>query len=172
MNHNLDTVLEQPTFQFRPFLLARHEAFGLMHDCLIQSPIESMLGAWLLFIDVGPFRWPEVDVGPMFERNLVYPEGWGAYLTPQATVPGVGHVDFVLSAYGCGKVKRLAIECDGHDFHEKTKEQAARDKSRDRALVQAGMHVIRFTGSEIFRDAESCVRQIEAILETTIMDSL
>lgn len=48
----------------------------------------------------------------------------------------------------------LAIECDGHDFHEKTKEQARRDKSRDRLLMANGIHTIRFTGSEVFRRAQ------------------
>jgi hypothetical protein len=58
----------------------------------------------------------------------------------------------------------LIIECDGHDFHEKTKEQAQRDKSRDRALTALGHRVIRFTGSEIFRNAKKCVSDIEEIL--------
>lgn len=55
----------------------------------------------------------------------------------------------------------IAVECDGHDFHEKTKEQAQRDKARDRALMAHGVKVMRFTGSEIWRDPSACV--IEAI---------
>lgn len=54
----------------------------------------------------------------------------------------------------------LAIECDGHDFHEKTKEQAARDKARDRALSAAGVKVLRFTGSEIWKDADGCAAEV------------
>jgi hypothetical protein len=45
--------------------------------------------------------------------------------------------------------RRLVIECDGHDFHEKTREQATKDKSRDRDLLNLGYPVMRFTGSEI-----------------------
>lgn len=45
----------------------------------------------------------------------------------------------------------IAIELDGHDFHERTKEQATRDKKRDRALVSAGWSVLRFTGSEVIK---------------------
>lgn len=52
---------------------------------------------------------------------------------------------------------RVAIECDGHDFHEKTKEQAASDKARDRAMTLAGWTVLRFTGSEIYRDPMACL---------------
>lgn len=54
----------------------------------------------------------------------------------------------------------LVIECDGHDFHERTKRQAKRDRSRDRAFQQAGYTVFRFTGSEIYNDAWECAGQI------------
>jgi len=46
----------------------------------------------------------------------------------------------------------FAIECDGHDFHEKTTQQAQRDKARDRHFQTAGLHIFRFTGSEIWSD--------------------
>ncbi len=52
--------------------------------------------------------------------------------------------------------KNLILECDGHDFHEKTKEQAAKDKRRDRELQHLGYRVFRFTGSEIHNDAIAC----------------
>lgn len=55
---------------------------------------------------------------------------------------------------------KLVIECDGHDFHEKTKEQAQKDKSRDRFLLSKGYHVMRFTGSEIYRNPRECVSEI------------
>ena len=45
----------------------------------------------------------------------------------------------------------MAIECDGHDFHEKTKEQAQRDKEKDRILQANGWLIARFTGSEIYK---------------------
>lgn len=59
---------------------------------------------------------------------------------------------------------RLAIECDGHDFHERTKEQAARDKRRDRELVAAGWQVLRFTGSEIRNEAKRCADEVLSII--------
>lgn len=55
---------------------------------------------------------------------------------------------------------RIAVECDGHDFHEKTKDQAQRDKARDRELQALGLRVIRFTGSEIRRDPATCARAV------------
>ena len=56
-----------------------------------------------------------------------------------------------------GKGDKIVIECDGHDFHEKTKEQAQRDKKRDRDMQIAGYKVYRFTGSEIHRTRGQCV---------------
>lgn len=47
---------------------------------------------------------------------------------------------------------KVIVECDGHDFHEKTKEQAQRDKERDRYFQKEGYFVFRYTGSEIYKD--------------------
>lgn len=58
----------------------------------------------------------------------------------------------------------VIVECDGHEFHEKTKEQAQRDKSRDRQFLLAGMSVLRFTGSEIWKNPTVCTAQIFAAL--------
>lgn len=73
---------------------------------------------------------------------------------------GKYRVDFLLTSYN-GKPP-LIIECDGHDFHEKTKEQARRDKKRDRECVLAGYAVMRFTGSEIYNNVEKCISDIES----------
>lgn len=54
----------------------------------------------------------------------------------------------------------IIVECDGHDYHERTKEQARRDKRRDRYMTGCGAVVLRFTGSEIWADAEGCVEEI------------
>jgi very-short-patch-repair endonuclease len=59
--------------------------------------------------------------------------------------------------------KELLIECDGHDFHEKTKEQAMKDRKKDRILQSLGFKIFRFTGSEIYNDPINCAD--EAIKE-------
>jgi very-short-patch-repair endonuclease len=63
------------------------------------------------------------------------------------------------AAIGAGGMK-LCIECDGHNFHERTKEQAKRDRSRDRALQRDGWRVLRFAGTELHGDAAKCVDEI------------
>jgi len=77
-------------------------------------------------------------------------------------------VDFLLSVWYPEKHsgKNFVIECDGHDFHEKTKEQAQKDKKRDRELVSSGYVVLRFTGSEIIKSPHRCVLDVmKAILQ-------
>jgi len=66
----------------------------------------------------------------------------------------------------------VIVECDGHDFHERTKEQASRDKERDRVLQCMGYNVLRFTGSEIWRDVNSCAEQVDWFLEESISRSI
>lgn len=89
----------------------------------------------------------------IFVKRQVQLEGW--------------RVDFVIYAYDhCGTVlkrpgwRQLIVECDGHDFHERTKHQAKRDRSRDRAALMSGRDIMRFTGSEIHNDPWGCAVQI------------
>ena len=56
-------------------------------------------------------------------------------------------------------VEKFVIEIDGHDFHEKNKEQVKRDKEKDRFLISEGYTVIRFTGSEIYNSCEEKVKE-------------
>ena len=60
-----------------------------------------------------------------------------------------------------------AVECDGHDFHEKTKEQAASDKARDNHFQSLNIAVLRYTGSVIWRDpagaAADALKRLEMI---------
>lgn len=56
--------------------------------------------------------------------------------------------------------RELVVECDGHNFHERTKQQAARDRARDRAMVLNDKTVFRFTGSELWKDSWGCAGQV------------
>lgn len=71
---------------------------------------------------------------------------------PQCQLPG-WRVDFLIGMNDGDRVQWLIVECDGHDFHERTKEQAAKDRSRDRRYQAEGYGVFRFTGSELYKDA-------------------
>lgn len=84
---------------------------------------------------------------------------------PQRQRPG-WRVDFEIYAWGYGHNgtppgwRTLIVECDGHDFHERTKEQAKRDRSRDREAQLEGATVFRFTGSELYRDSWDCASRV------------
>ncbi len=82
----------------------------------------------------------------------------------QQVAVGPYRVDFLIHdatlPFDLGKPRWIVVECDGHDFHERTKEQARRDKQRDRFLQSKGYRVLRFTGSELWADAEACADEL------------
>lgn len=89
-------------------------------------------------------------------------KGW--FLAPQVEI-GKYRVDFVFGHAGAPELPNcVVVECDGHDFHDKTPDQAARDKARDRHLNLHVKAVLRFTGREIYRDAPTCVMEALNVL--------
>jgi very-short-patch-repair endonuclease len=63
---------------------------------------------------------------------------------------------------------RLIVECDGHAYHERTKQQAARDRSRDRLAQHEGITIFRFTGSELWNDPVGCANEVLDFMERTV----
>jgi len=55
--------------------------------------------------------------------------------------------------------RTMVVECDGHDYHERTKKQASADKARDRYMQARGHMVFRFTGADIWHDPIKCARE-------------
>lgn len=84
-------------------------------------------------------------------------------IIPQFKV-AIFRMDFALVQYNGTLLHRICVECDGHEFHEKTPEQAAHDKRKDRELMMAGWPVLRFTGSEIAAGGESCADDVRRAL--------
>ena len=140
----------------------RYEAELLVSLC--KSPIEQKLAASLFATDAATLCFSAV-------LTVEGPEGGGHgfYVWPQMPVLNY-RADFGLIFLAHTGKYRLVVECDGHDFHEKTKEQAAHDKARDRAFLDAGWPVMRFTGSEIHRDSLKCADQAGDFLMRQMMD--
>lgn len=65
---------------------------------------------------------------------------------------------------------KLAIECDGHEFHEKTKEQVVRDNEREYELKLQGFDVLRFSGSQIYNSPFRCALQTIQYIREKIGD--
>lgn len=122
-----------------------------------QSPIEIAF-AWALagiFEEFGGGQTQENLPAPLHEIELEYLGNTAPFHTYVFYQVGIDryHVDFLL-AYrrgGTREVRYAVIECDGHEFHERTKKQAEHDKKRDRRLQELGYPVLRVTGSEIWR---------------------
>lgn len=134
----------------------RYEVFASLQE-KVESPIEKIMASVLPFARDGY----EYVLTPESAAKLG--SDWHTTVEAQADAPPY-RLDFLLTCRLGGRRARLAVECDGHNFHEKTKEQAARDKSRDRALAAAGITVLRFTGSEIHRQPYRCLRDVEVVL--------
>lgn len=56
--------------------------------------------------------------------------------------------------------QQIGIELDGHDFHEKTKQQVTYRNKRDRDLQQAGWHIFHFSGSELWKSPFDAVNEV------------
>lgn len=128
-----------------------------------QSPLEQKMLAGLMFVSFGYLAPPHVIIArdTVSEEALDRTRSLTGVIALQHRV-GRYIIDFAMViAAPDGELLRLAIEIDGHEFHEKTKEQAAHDKKRDRALQAAGWRVLRFTGSEVYRDVDACLDEID-----------
>lgn len=99
--------------------------------------------------------------------------GLGVELCAQCQYPGPHkyRTDFSLLVYSDYPPNGISvdIEIDGHDFHEKTKEQAAKDKKRERWLVSQNVHLLRFTGSEVFKNPGRCWSEVFNICSSLLM---
>lgn len=99
-----------------------------------------------------PYDWPPAGV-PRDPATFI--------VAPQHKI-GFYRVDLACAYTLTGK--RCVVECDGHDFHERTPEQAERDKSRDVHLLCAGWPVMRFTGRQLKKDPRVCRDQVVKFL--------
>jgi hypothetical protein len=84
-------------------------------------------------------------------------------------VEGRGYrLDFVFEPHQYGSFEsligpqcpKIALELDGHDFHEKTKEQVTERNRRDRDLQADGWTVLHVSGSEFNADPEKVTREV------------
>lgn len=59
-----------------------------------------------------------------------------------------------------GRPKPLVlIECDGKEFHS-TDDQIANDRAKDALAAKSGIPLLRFSGSEIYRELDFCVVKV------------
>lgn len=79
--------------------------------------------------------------------------------------------DFSISHYECFKDDlkndfKLIIECDGYEFHQKTKEQVDYDNQREYDFKIEGFEILRFSGRQIYSNPMECAKKtIDYIIE-------
>jgi very-short-patch-repair endonuclease len=130
-----------------------YEAFGRCID-RCESFIERRFAVALLFSEQFTFV-PAEGVGVVGEDRH------GIVLGQQVPVAGY-RLDFAMKR-GEGEA-RIAIELDGHAYHDASPDTAERDRVRDRVLTAMGWRVIRFTGREVVRDAMTCARTAHELM--------
>ena len=135
-------------------------ADACVNEC--ESEIECDLLVAIALNPIFDFHGRRGDIWPLWfldPKLDAHPRpGLRCIVIPQAGVLNY-RVDFLIGSRGSERSALVVVECDGHDFHERTREQAAHDKRRDRRLTAAGHTVFRFTGSEIYRNAAGCAAE-------------
>lgn len=125
---------------------------------LCKSPIEQLLLAALIWAKFGyEHRAVEIwdSLSPKPSTDVV--------IAPQYQIEKYV-ADFAIFIHGVGQEEiKIVVECDGHEFHEKNKEQAARDKRRNREIEISGWYLLKFTGSEIWQDHRRCAADVSKL---------
>jgi hypothetical protein len=62
----------------------------------------------------------------------------------------------------------VVVECDGHQFHERTPEQASKDRRRVRILQRLGIGVLPFTGTDVVRSSEDLAEEIVEFIDARV----
>lgn len=140
--------------------LSLMEYFDLLKTSC-QSPIEEIFLAQLM---ADADRYMALLSFQFYTRKFTFPGERSSQFSSvdvhmQASV-GNYYADFLFDDNRDGKRRIIVVECDGHDFHEKTKQQAAHDKRRDRYFVAQGIKVLRYTGSEIYNGCDDVMAEV------------
>jgi very-short-patch-repair endonuclease len=135
-----------------------------------DSPIEALLGTAFHFAaNTASFIRARATLVYLNEstrdRKPVLPGQWE--LVPQFSWEGY-RIDFAIFT---SLDYPIFIECDGHDFHERTKEQAAHDREKDRKIQSAGIPILRFTGSQIHASPLNCGFEIYNFIYKRVQDA-
>lgn len=65
---------------------------------------------------------------------------------------------------------KLVIECDGHEFHEKTKKQVEYTNNRNFDLQKEGYDVLHFSGSQIYQNPIECATEVFEYIKLKVGD--
>jgi very-short-patch-repair endonuclease len=143
---------------------------------LVESPIEHILGL-AIFDELKNLY----DGGQCWFYSQSEFEGGAAaswqssenafVVVPQLTIADVGRVDFAIFVPWLSiDQPQLIVEGDGHDFHDRTPEQASRDRKRMRALQRLGIPVLPYTGTDIIRNSGEAAWEVAEFVNARYQD--
>lgn len=129
----------------------------MLAECLIdcESPIEQLLSLTLTNLRISFSKWnPFIEISNFVPNQEIECKNGKKY-----------RLDFYfVVAYKNQETKYFDIECDGYEFHQKTKEQVEYDNQRQRDLQNNGIEIIRFSGSEIWKNPYKCANEVQNII--------
>ena len=140
-------------WNFLSFLVSDYKLGAVESFVGCESPIEQLLS--LAITEIYPMlNIPRLIQIDRIENNSTVKCGSKKY-----------RIDILIYVSYWDCEKKFAIECDGHEFHQKTKQQVEKDNSRMRDLQEAGYTVIRFSGTEIYHEPMVCAAKIKSIIQ-------
>lgn len=128
----------------------------------IESPLQAIFWVWFEaevkcdIMTVASEDWELPDLDP--EREVTCSSGEKYRLDFAVTLKDPAPL-IVRSDLGFREFK-IAVELDGHDFHERTPEQVALRNRRDDDLAHDGWRVLHFSGQEIHRHPRGCAQRV------------
>jgi hypothetical protein len=96
-------------------------------------------------------------------------DGGSFVIVPQWSVKEVGLVDLAVFIPGLDHRRPIVVvETDGHQFHERSPEQASKDRRRLRNLQRLGIPVYPFTGTDVVRSSEESAQEIVEFIDARV----
>ena len=117
----------------------------------LKSPIEQIFGFVYDIVRIDKYGFIDSEIYGWESQKEIITAGCRYYADFHFCVPCVSKTTG--SAH-------VLVECDGHDFHERTKNQVEYGNNRDFNLKNAGYEVIHFSGSQIYKDPFSCAEKV------------
>lgn len=131
---------------YETFLEVIKKGFVIIDDEKWEISEESIDDECLYFLEINNKKYINFSIESQAEEEL-----FNGY-----------RPDFMITINGM--YAGYVVEIDGHEWHEKTKEQARADKEKERMYLKNSFIPVRFTGSEVYHNAKMCVNELFEII--------
>lgn len=143
---------------YKSDLLCKTCNYKLSHSCetclfILQSPLErklylELLKSFIKFQTQYGINWNGKNISIVGKTFGNSQNNFKEVLTI---------VDFYIEK----NQSKLCIYTDGHTYHERTEDQAQRDRNIDRKLQEFGFKVLRYTGKDVNENPEKIISDIK-----------